>query len=84
MKFLSAIPPGDGQQGRAASRPGPPDDTENYLLICPTHRDHRELSLLARGGANYIRHDYASLALEELTVIGSSTRPMIADPIEEI
>lgn len=58
--------------------------TETYILLCPTHRDDRELLLLARPHVNIIRHEYASLALEELVATGSSAPPAIADPLEEI
>ena len=61
-----------------------PQKTETYLLLCPTHRDDRELLLLARPHINVIRHEYASLALEELVATGSSEPPVIADPLEEI
>ena len=38
----------------------------NVLVVCSTHRDHRELPLLALPGVNYLFHDYASTSLEDL------------------
>jgi hypothetical protein len=59
-------------------------EKERYLILCPTHRDDRELARLVRPGLSLIRHDYASLALEELVASSSSAPPTIADPLDEI
>jgi hypothetical protein len=59
-------------------------EKERYLILCPTHRDDRELGLLVRPGLSLIRHDYASLALEEIVATSSSAPPTIADPLDEI
>lgn len=84
MEHLQDIPPQSDRDWQTLDRQSRSGDAENFLLLCPTHRDDRELSRLARSGANYVRHDYASLALEELTVAGSMMRVKIPDPIEEI
>lgn len=57
---------------------------ETYLLLCPTHRDDRELPLLGRGNINVIRHEYGSAALEQLVTPWPSTVPAIDDPVAEI
>jgi biotin carboxylase len=56
--------------------------TRNILVICPTHRDHRELPLLSTPGTNYLFHDYASASLEDL--ISKSDGDLAADPLVEI
>ncbi len=55
---------------------------ETYLVICPTHRDRRELSLLARANARFLWHDYASLELEGM--FGNGPQPVIDDPLLEV
>lgn len=42
-----------------------PATVRNFMCVCPTHRDQRELALV--GHAALHSHDYASLALEDLT-----------------
>jgi biotin carboxylase len=56
----------------------------NVLVLCPTHRDYRELPRLRRANTRYIFHDYASTALEDL--IGSRLAPKeeIGDPLVEL
>lgn len=57
----------------------------NILVICPTHRDYRELSLLDRAaGFRFLFHDYASMALEDLVAAEPPLAPLIADPLLEI
>lgn len=56
----------------------------NYLLLCPTHRDDRELSIIGQPGLTFTRHDYASLALEELIGTTGQAAPPIKDPLEEL
>jgi len=36
------------------------------LVVCATHRDHRELPRIAPSGVKYLFHDYASTSLEDL------------------
>src|SRR3990172_11301877 len=38
----------------------------NVLVVCSTHRDHRELPLLARPDTTYLFHDDASVGPEDL------------------
>ena len=41
--------------------------TPTVLVVCPTHRDHRELARLpSAGGLRLCFHDYASIELEEM------------------
>jgi len=54
------------------------------LLVCPTHRDRRELEWLGETKRHeFDSLDYASLELEDLTAKGVQT-PKIPDPIEVI
>jgi hypothetical protein len=57
---------------------------ETYLILCPTHRDDRELALLARPGLRLLRHEYASLALEQLVATPACAARRIPDPLSEI
>jgi biotin carboxylase len=59
-------------------------DNQTFLLLCPTHRDDRELALVAGPGRTFIRHDYASLALEEMVSQNPFVAPPFADPLAEI
>jgi biotin carboxylase len=54
------------------------------LVLCPTHRDHRELARLARPDTIFMFHDYASTSLEELIGGQASVHDFAADPIDEI
>jgi len=56
----------------------------NILVICPTHRDHRELPLLSPPGTTYLFHDYASTSLEELIGKASFDGDVAACPLVEI
>ena len=57
----------------------------NVLFICPTHRDHRELARLnGRAPHNYFFHDYASLALEDLTAGEPPSGEAIPDALQEL
>jgi biotin carboxylase len=57
----------------------------NVLCICPTHRDHRELAgLNGKAPHNFWFHDYASLALEDLTAGEPAAGETIPDPIAEL
>jgi biotin carboxylase len=53
-----------------------------FICICPTHRDHRELALLANGHT-FVDHDYASLALEDLTAADAPAGVSFNDPRRE-
>jgi biotin carboxylase len=56
----------------------------NILVICATHRDHRELPLLAAPGIKFIFHDYASTSLEDLISKTAADGGLAADPLAEI
>jgi biotin carboxylase len=55
------------------------------MIMCPTRRDHRELKLL-RGfeELNFLSHDYATVALEELSANEPPADVSIDDPEAEI
>ena len=53
------------------------------ICICPTHRDHRELSAI-KNGHTFLHHDYASLGLEDLTANDRPSEVVIGDPEQEI
>ncbi len=53
------------------------------ICICPTLRDHRELAALANGHT-FLHHDYASSALEDLSVDECPSKVSISDPEQEI
>lgn len=57
---------------------------ETFLVLCPTHRDHRELAKVAAVGVEFLFHDYASLALESLVGAEPARCEPVADPIAEI
>jgi biotin carboxylase len=54
------------------------------LVVCPTHRDHRELPLLSPPGVKYLFHDYASTSLEDLICNVGNGESLAADPLDEI
>jgi biotin carboxylase len=54
------------------------------LVICPTHRDHRELPRISPPGIDYIFHDYASTSLEDLVSNPDRAKDLAADPLDEI
>jgi biotin carboxylase len=58
--------------------------SRTILVICATHRDHRELPLLAEPGIDFIFHDYASTSLEDLITERAAGTGLVADPLAEI
>lgn len=54
------------------------------LVVCPTHRDHRELPHLSSPGTKYLFHDYARTSLEDLISNPACHDSLAADPLEEI
>lgn len=56
---------------------------DTYLVLCPTHRDHRELHAAAPEGTRFLFHDYASLILEDLVTITKGEAAELADPFDE-
>jgi biotin carboxylase len=56
----------------------------NVLVLCPTHRDYRELPRLGQASTRYLFHDYASTTLEELVGLIKQPVGAIEDPIIEL
>jgi biotin carboxylase len=54
------------------------------LVVCPTHRDYRELPRISPPGIAYIFHDYASTSLEDLVSNPDRAEDLAADPLDEI
>jgi biotin carboxylase len=54
------------------------------LVVCPTHRDYRELAAVTPPGIEYIFHDYASTSLEDLVSNPDRAKDIAADPLDEI
>lgn len=55
------------------------------LVLCPTHRDHRELARLSRRAELvFLFHDYASIQIEELVFAEARSDIRVSDPLAEI
>jgi biotin carboxylase len=54
------------------------------LVVCPTHRDYRELPLLPTPGIKFLFHDYACTSLEDLVGGPACLDGIAADPLDEI
>src|SRR6185312_709485 len=63
---------------------GGSDADRIVLVVCPTHRDHRELPLLSPPGIKYLFPDYASTSLEDLICNIGGAESLAADPLDEI
>ena len=61
----------------------PAADEHVILVVCPTHRDHRELKRISPPGINYLCHDYASISLEDL-ICNVASHAGFAGPLEEM
>jgi biotin carboxylase len=73
------------EDGEDPAKPrGLSEATQTILVICPTHRDHRELPLLSPPGISYLFHDYASTSLEDLICQVDGAEGLAADPLVEI
>ena len=72
----------DGVAPAASGKPSRADRT--ILVICPTHRDYRELPHLSSSGTKYLFHDYARASLEDLISNPARRDGLAADPFEEI
>lgn len=75
---------GSIDEGSAEGGGEPPPAECTLLVVCPSHRDHRELALLSPPDVKYLFHDYASTSLEELICNTASVADFAADPLEEI
>lgn len=52
------------------------------LVVCPSHRDHRELSILAEASRYHlVFHDYASIELEDM--VSPEPRRIAVGPVHE-
>jgi hypothetical protein len=60
------------------------EQQRNVLVLCPTHRDHRELPRLERARTRYLFYDYASTSLEDLVGSREHQTLDIEDPLEEL
>jgi biotin carboxylase len=65
-----------------AGAPAPAD--RNILVMCPTHRDYRELARVSPPGLKYLFHDFASNSLEDLVGTPAAHSVPPADPLAEI
>jgi biotin carboxylase len=70
--------------GTSAGSGGPADTDRVILVVCPTHRDHRELPGVSPQGVKYLFHDYASTNLEDLICNVASDADFAAGPLEEM
>src|SRR5512134_858502 len=59
-------------------------DDRVILIVCPTHRDLRELPRVSPPGVKYLFHDYASISLEDLICNIASHADFAQGPLEEI
>jgi biotin carboxylase len=71
-------------EGTSAEGGGPAETDCVILVICPTHRDHRELPRLSPQGVKYLFHDYASISLEDLICNVAKDANFAAGPLEEM
>jgi hypothetical protein len=60
------------------------EQQRNVLVLCPTHRDHRELPRLQRAHTHYLLYDYASTSLEDLVGSRKPVKNAIGDPLVEL
>jgi biotin carboxylase len=77
---MGSVNGGDASNGSGEA--APPDRI--ILVVCPTHRDYRELPLISPPGIQYIFHDYASTSLEDLISNPDHAKDLAADPLDEI
>ncbi len=73
-----------GNLGGGAARDGGTSLDRTILVVCPTHRDYRELPIVSPPGLQYIFHDYASTSLEDLVSNPERAQDLAADPFDEI
>lgn len=60
------------------------DAPRTVAVLCPTHRDYRELARLARPDTRYLFHDYSDTSLEELIGAQAGPEDRAADPLAEV
>jgi biotin carboxylase len=54
------------------------------LVICATHRDHRELPRVSPPGVTYLFHDYSSTSLEDLICDVAKEADVTTGPLREM
>jgi hypothetical protein len=82
---MKETPMAKSEDGETSAESGGAAETDRVILvICPTHRDHRELPLVSPPGIKYLFHDYASTSLEDLICEVASHADFTAGPLEEI
>ncbi|MGH6831519.1 MAG: hypothetical protein ACRECM_00630, partial [Methyloceanibacter sp.] len=54
------------------------------LVVCPTHRDYRELPHFSSPSTKYFFHDYTRTSLEDLIGNPACRDDLAADPLDEI
>ena len=60
-------------------------EVSTILVLCPTHRDRRELARLPGPDEHvFLFHDYASIELEELVMADAPPNIAVGDPLAEI
>lgn len=60
------------------------DAPRMVVVLCPTHRDYRELARLARPDTTYLFHDYSDTSLEELIGAQAGPEDRAACPLDEV
>jgi len=70
--------------GDAQAESGPAKTDRTILVVCPTHRDYRELPCVTPSGVKYLFHDYATTRLEDLICNVASHADFANDPLEEM
>jgi biotin carboxylase len=70
--------------GRAGAGSGPAKADRTILVVCPTHRDYRELPRVSSSDVKYLFHDYATTSLEDLICNVASHADFANDPLEEM
>lgn len=70
--------------GRGRDASDPYDESARFLLICPTHRDLRELERIGIPRVRVLTHEYASDTLERLAGAVAAPAPTISDPVAEV
>jgi biotin carboxylase len=82
---VKETPMAKSEGGETPAESGGPAETDRVILvICPTHRDHRELPLVSPPGIKFLFHAYASTSLEDLICDVARHADFTAGPLEEM
>jgi biotin carboxylase len=60
------------------------EQERTILVVCPTHRDYRELERLSPPGLKFLFHEFASNSLEDLVGTPTGHSGPTADPLDEV